>query len=335
MVDIGAGRSSLVDDLLDAGLSRITLVDLSQAALDAVRERLGARAASVRFLAGDLRTLPLPAAGFDRWHDRAVARFSAELRAAAAPSEDQAFRRAVAALDVNWSRTTREQRAALVRRAMQEAGAALQSGLAPVEAKLSPAARQVLRATRDGARRAGLPSAARVVVADLGHVGQQRRGNGRRRVRVPDVGSTADGGARAAIARPFGFAGLQAFGVFLMRQYCSTIPDELIEASRIDGCSELRTFTTVVIPLVRPMIGTFLMITFLGVWNNFITPQVVLQSPERFPLSVAVAQLRGVYYQEYGLQMAGTVVAVLPVLALFLVMQREFVAGLTSGAVKG
>lgn len=75
VVDIGAGRSSLVDDLLDAGLSRITLVDLSQAALDAVRERLGARAASVRFLAGDLRTLPLPAAGFDRWHDRAVAHF--------------------------------------------------------------------------------------------------------------------------------------------------------------------------------------------------------------------------------------------------------------------
>jgi hypothetical protein len=127
-----------------------------------------------------------------------------------------------------------------------------------------------------------------------------------------------------------------AFGVFLFRQsVLSTVPTELIEAARIDGCSEFRTFTTVVLPLVRPMIGTFLMITFLGVWNNFITPQVVLQSPERFPLSVAVAQLRGIYYQEYGLQMAGTVVAILPVMLMFLLMQREFVSGLTSGAVKG
>jgi SPP1 gp7 family putative phage head morphogenesis protein len=91
-------------------------------------------------------------AGFDR----AVARLSAELRTASAPTEDQAFRRAVAALDVDWGRTTREQRSALVRRAVQEAGAVLQAGVGPVEAKLAPAARQVLRATRDGARRSGL-----------------------------------------------------------------------------------------------------------------------------------------------------------------------------------
>jgi ABC-type glycerol-3-phosphate transport system permease component len=91
----------------------------------------------------------------------------------------------------------------------------------------------------------------------------------------------------------------------------------------------------VVLPLVRPMIGTFLMITFLGVWNNFIGPQVVLQSPDKFPLSVAVAELKRGYYSDYGLQMAGTVVSILPVMILFLLMQKDFVSGLAAGAVKG
>lgn len=127
-----------------------------------------------------------------------------------------------------------------------------------------------------------------------------------------------------------------AFGVFLFRQaILSGVPGDLIESARLDGCSELRLFGEIVLPLVRPMVGTFIMITYLGVWNNFVTPQVVLQSPENFPLSVMVAQLRGTYYQDYGLQMAGTVVSIVPVLALFLLLQREFVSGLTAGAVKG
>lgn len=138
------------------------------------------------------------------------------------------------------------------------------------------------------------------------------------------------------------FAGLilpaiaPAFGVFLFRQAVkSSVPTELVESARIDGCSEARLFGVIVLPLVKPMIGTFLMVTFLGVWNNFIGPQVVLQSPEKFPLAVAVAGLQGLYYQDYGVQMAGTVISVVPVLVLFLAMQREFVSGLTSGAVKG
>lgn len=138
------------------------------------------------------------------------------------------------------------------------------------------------------------------------------------------------------------FAGLilpavaPAFGVFLFRQaVLSGVPSEIVESARIDGCGELRIFFEMVMPLVRPMVATFLMITFLGVWNNFITPQVVLQSEAMFPLPVAVAQLRGTYYQDYGLQMAGTVVSIVPVLVLFLALQKEFVSGLTSGAVKG
>ncbi len=127
-----------------------------------------------------------------------------------------------------------------------------------------------------------------------------------------------------------------AFGVFLFRQAALTsVPPQLMEAGRIDGCGEVRFFFVVALPLMRPMVGAFTLILFLGMWNNFIAPQVILQSPEKFPVSVAVAQLQGVYYQEYGLLMAATLVSVAPVLALFLLLQREFISGLTAGAIKG
>jgi multiple sugar transport system permease protein len=127
-----------------------------------------------------------------------------------------------------------------------------------------------------------------------------------------------------------------AFGVFLFRQaMLNTVPNELLEAARIDGAGELRIFFTIVIPLVRPMIGAFLMITFLGAWNNFIGPQIVLQQPEVFPLSVTINNLRGIYATDYGLIMSGTLLSIAPVMCLFLLLQREFISGLTSGAVKG
>jgi multiple sugar transport system permease protein len=127
-----------------------------------------------------------------------------------------------------------------------------------------------------------------------------------------------------------------AFGVFLFRQASlSGVPDALLEAARIDGCGEIKIFFGIVLPMVKPMIGAFLLITFLATWNNFIAPQIVLQTADKFPLSVAVAQLRGVYGQDYGLMMAGTLISILPVVVLFMLLQREFIAGLTSGAVKG
>lgn len=126
-----------------------------------------------------------------------------------------------------------------------------------------------------------------------------------------------------------------AFGVFLFRQaVLQSVPPALLEAGRLDGCGELAIFARVVLPLLRPMTGAFLMITFLAMWNNFIGPQIVLQSPDKQPLSVAIAQLKGVYYEDYGLMMAGTLVSVAPVAVLFLLLQRDFVSGLTLGAVK-
>ncbi|MCF7687144.1 MAG: carbohydrate ABC transporter permease [Cephaloticoccus sp.] len=127
-----------------------------------------------------------------------------------------------------------------------------------------------------------------------------------------------------------------AFGVFLFRQaMLNGVPNELIEAARMDGASEGRIFFELVLPLVRPMLGAFLMISFMGTWNNFISPQIILQSPELQPLSVALNNLKGIYGTDYGLIMAGTIVSISPVMCLFLLLQREFIAGLTGGAVKG
>lgn len=127
-----------------------------------------------------------------------------------------------------------------------------------------------------------------------------------------------------------------AFGIFLFRQaMLNGVPKELLEAARMDGAGEARIFFELVLPLVRPMFGAFLMISFMGTWNNFISPQIILQSPELQPLSVALNNLKGLYGTDYGLVMAGTIISISPVMCLFLLLQREFIAGLTGGAVKG
>jgi ABC-type glycerol-3-phosphate transport system permease component len=91
----------------------------------------------------------------------------------------------------------------------------------------------------------------------------------------------------------------------------------------------------VALPLVRPMVGAYLLITFLGTWNNFVNPQIVLQDPDKFPLSVALASLQTAYRAEYGMISAGTLVSVLPLALLFMLLQKEFLSGLTTGAIKG
>ncbi|MCB1104498.1 MAG: carbohydrate ABC transporter permease [Cephaloticoccus sp.] len=127
-----------------------------------------------------------------------------------------------------------------------------------------------------------------------------------------------------------------AFGVFLFRQaMINGVPRELLEAARIDGAGEARIFFELVLPLVRPMMGAFLMISFMGTWNNFMGPQIILQSPDLQPLSVALNNLKGIYGTDYALIMAGTIVSISPVMCIFLLLQREFIAGLTGGAVKG
>lgn len=127
---------------------------------------------------------------------------------------------------------------------------------------------------------------------------------------------------------------VSVFGIFLFRQAIVGVPDELIEAGRMDGCGEFKIYLTLVMPLVRPMTGAFCLISFLGAWNAFIGPNVFLQSQRKLPLAVVLNQYLGEYTQQYGVFLAGTLLAIIPPAILFFALQREFVSGLTSGAVK-
>lgn len=130
---------------------------------------------------------------------------------------------------------------------------------------------------------------------------------------------------------------VSVFGIFLFRQAMTTVPDELLQAARVDGCGELRLWWEVALPVVRPMTGAYTLLSFMADWNSFLWPQVVLQDEGKYTLPIAMANLVGMpqYQSEFGIILAGTVVSLLPVMILFFALQREFIAGLASGAVKG
>jgi len=125
------------------------------------------------------------------------------------------------------------------------------------------------------------------------------------------------------------------FGIFLVRQYALSIPDDLLEAARIDGASEWRIFALVVVPLLKPIIVTLAVFTLLGTWNDFMWPLIVLTDSELYTLPVALASLAREHVQDNELMMAGSVLTTMPVLAVFLVLQRYYLQGLTMGSVKG
>lgn len=125
------------------------------------------------------------------------------------------------------------------------------------------------------------------------------------------------------------------FGIFLVRQYARTIPDELLEAARIDGAGELRIFAQIVLPLLKPVLVTLAIFTFLASWNDFMWPLIVLTGQGHYTLPVALAALSREHVQDSELMMAGSVVTVLPVLLLFLALQRYYIQGLLAGSVKG
>jgi len=125
------------------------------------------------------------------------------------------------------------------------------------------------------------------------------------------------------------------FGVFLMRQFISTLPDELIQAARIDGAGELRIFFSIILPLCGPALATLGILTFLGSWNNFLWPLVVAQTEDKYTLPVALALYAvGQNATQYGLLLAGSVVVVLPVLAIFLALQRHIMQGIAMTGIK-
>ena len=125
-----------------------------------------------------------------------------------------------------------------------------------------------------------------------------------------------------------------AFAIFLMRQYMAGVPNSLIDAARIDGCSEFGVYWRVALPLLKPAMGALTILLFIFSWNSFLWPSMVLLDEQQFTLPVGLRSLISTYSEEYGVLLAGTTLAVLPIILLFLWMQREFVEGITLGAVK-
>ena len=126
-----------------------------------------------------------------------------------------------------------------------------------------------------------------------------------------------------------------AFGIFMMRQFASAaVPRDLIEAARLDGCGEFGIYWRIVLPLMKPALGTLGLVTFIGSWNNFMAPLIVMRSAENYTLPLALRSLQSPVDTEWGALMLGSAIATLPLLALFAVASRQLIAGLTAGAVK-
>jgi cellobiose transport system permease protein len=127
-----------------------------------------------------------------------------------------------------------------------------------------------------------------------------------------------------------------AFGVFWMRQIIDTqIPNEVLEAAKIDGAKNMRIYRNIVMPIIAPSVTVLGLFAFLGTWNDFLWPSLILNSPKRFTVQVAVNQLNGTYTTDYALKMCGAFLATLPLLILFVFVGKKLVSGIMDGAVKG
>lgn len=128
---------------------------------------------------------------------------------------------------------------------------------------------------------------------------------------------------------------INAFGVFLIKQFMENIPDELLEAARIDGCGELRLFFSIVIPLIRSVLIALALFTFITSWNDFVWPLIVITDQNMSTLTLALAELQGNYTTNYGLVMAGATLSFIPPFVLYLFLQKQFVEGIALSGVKG
>jgi multiple sugar transport system permease protein len=126
-----------------------------------------------------------------------------------------------------------------------------------------------------------------------------------------------------------------AFGVFLVRQFYMGIPDELLDAARIDGMSEYGAFFRVVLPLSKPVISTLVIITFVNVWNDFMGPMIYLDSNRNKTIPLGIHMFLGQYTQEYDLIMAASVISLIPVFIVFLAFRRFFIEGVATSGLKG
>ena len=127
---------------------------------------------------------------------------------------------------------------------------------------------------------------------------------------------------------------VKAFSIILMRQAYLGVPKELVEAARIDGAGELRTWAQIMVPGIMPSISTIIIFDFIGNWNSFLWPIIVLQDPNKYPLATALQYLNGSFSYKFGYVAAGTIISIIPVLIVFMVCQKNYIEAV-SGAVKG
>ena len=125
------------------------------------------------------------------------------------------------------------------------------------------------------------------------------------------------------------------FGVFLVKQFAEGIPTEMVEACRIDGASEWRTFTDVMFPMIKPGVGACAIFTFINSWNDYFMQLIMLTSNKNLTISLGIATMQGESSTDYGLLMAGASLASIPIIIVFLIFQKYFTKGITMGAVKG
>lgn len=124
------------------------------------------------------------------------------------------------------------------------------------------------------------------------------------------------------------------FGIFLIRQYVMAIPDSLIESARIDGATDFQIYYKIIVPLAAPVMVTLAIFTFMGTWNDFLWPLIVLNDSDMYTLPVALANLMGEHTKDPELMMAGSVITILPVMLIFLVLQKYYIKGIMMGSVK-
>lgn len=125
------------------------------------------------------------------------------------------------------------------------------------------------------------------------------------------------------------------FGVFLLKQFAEGIPTEMVEACRIDGASEWRTFTDVMFPMIKPGVGACAIFTFINSWNDYFMQLIMLMSTKNLTISLGIATMQGENSTDFGLLMAGSALAAVPIIIVFLIFQKYFTKGITMGAVKG
>ena len=126
-----------------------------------------------------------------------------------------------------------------------------------------------------------------------------------------------------------------AFGVFMMKQFYEGIPDDLCEAARIDGMSEYRIYSSIMLPLSKPALSTLTIFTFVATWNDYLGPLIYLKTQEKKTIQLGLKMFISQYSSDYGLIMAGSVLSLIPVLVVFLILQKYFVEGVASTGLKG